>query len=269
MSGSHDFDRGAYLRRINLVDPVSVSEAGLLRLSRAQLFTIPFENMDIQLGRRLALDPAALFCKIILGHRGGYCFELNTLFRTALLSFGFEARPVLARVRLRGEIHGRDHLITLVRIDGRDMLVDVGFGASGLRAPLPLEPGYTTTQDNIRFRLLDDGDYGFLLQTENRDGWQNLYSFDTGLVCDSDIEISNHFTETHHRSSFVRFRIAHLPHPEGGASLLDFSLRLVRGGGEESLVVDPGPAYLKMLETCFGIRLDAAYEELRRLPDEV
>lgn len=263
----YEFDQEAYLERIKQVGSIPVTETGLARLCRAQLFTIPFENMDIQLGRKLDLRPHSLFRKIIVGRRGGYCFELNTLFRTALLAFGFEARSALARVRRRGEITGRSHLITLVQYRGRDFIVDVGFGASGLRAPLPLEPGYTTNQDGFRFRLSEDGGFGYLLQIEYQNEWQDLYSFDTCVVTDADIAMSNHFTETHPSSTFVRFRVAHLPAPDGAVSLLNHSLRLIRDGSEELQHIEAGPGYMEMLSDRFGIYLDADYEDFKALSD--
>lgn len=261
------FDQEVYLERLKLAGPIPVSETGLERLCRAQLYAIPFENMDIQLGRRLDLHPRSLFRKIILGRRGGYCFELNTLMRTALLAFGFEVRSALARVRRRGEITGRSHLITLVRDQGRDFIVDVGFGASGLRAPVPLEPGYTAMQDGFRFRLIEDGEFGNLLQMENQDEWQDIYSFDTGIVTAADIQMSNHFTETHPNSTFVRFRVAHLPNPGGATSLLNHSLRLIQDGREELQYVEAGPGYMEMLKARFGIQLDATYKDFKALPD--
>jgi N-hydroxyarylamine O-acetyltransferase len=261
----NEFDWEVYLERINLTGPISVSEAGLTRLCRAQLFAIPFENMDIQLGRKLDLHPRSLFHKIVLGRRGGYCFELNTLMRTALLAFGFEARSALARVRRRGEVTGRSHLITLVRNRGRDFIVDVGFGASGLRAPMPLEPGYMTVQDGFHFRLIEDGGFGNLLQIEHQEGWQDVYSFDTGIVTAADIQMSNHFTETHPHSTFVRFRVAHLPNPGGATSLLNHSLRLIQDGREELQNIEAGPEYMEMLKARFGICLDANYEDFKAL----
>ena len=263
----NEFDRETYLERIHLAGPIPVSEAGLLRLCRAQLFTIPFENMDIQLGRKLDLRPHSLFRKIVMGRRGGYCFELNTLFRTALSAFGFQARSALARVRLRGEITGRTHLITLVRVGGREFIVDVGFGASCLRAPIPLEPGYMTVQDGSRFRLIEDGGFGNLLQIEHQDEWLDLYSFDTCVVTDADIEMSNHFTETHPHSTFVRHRVAYLPNPEGAVSLLNHSLRLTRDGREDLQHIKAGPGYMEMLGARFDIHLDAGYDDFKVLSD--
>ena len=103
MAGSPTLhDTGAYLERVGLPAPVDVSADGLERLHRAQLFSIPFENFDIHLGRRLDLSPAGLFRKLVLNPRGGYCFEQNTLFQAVLERMGFDVTALAARVRIRG-----------------------------------------------------------------------------------------------------------------------------------------------------------------------
>lgn len=269
MTDAFNFDRDAYLQRIGLQEGISVNVEGLTRLSRAQLFTIAFENFDIQLGRRLDLSPGALFRKLVLNRRGGYCFELNSLFCLALRAFGFTARPALARVRRHGGIHGRTHLLTLVSLQGRDWITDVGFGANGLRAPVPLEAGYISSQDQCRIRLVDGSEFGTIVQVEKEDGWQDIYSFDTGVVCPADIEMSNHFTETHPRSSFVRYRFAFLPTHDGSHSLLDFSLRTVNGEGTRLETLQPGRQYVEKVEAVFAIDLGIDYGDLKPVGQEL
>ena len=97
-----DFDRDAYLRRVGLDSTVSNTEESLEALHRAQTFAIPFENLDIHLGRGVSLAQETLFDKLVNHRRGGYCFELNSLFGMALDAFGFERRPLLARSQRRG-----------------------------------------------------------------------------------------------------------------------------------------------------------------------
>ena len=61
--------------------------------------SIPFENLDVLLGRPISLEPEALFQKLVVERRGGYCFEQNLLFKAALEALGYEVEPHLARVR--------------------------------------------------------------------------------------------------------------------------------------------------------------------------
>ena len=74
----------AYLHRIGVGTPPSPDLAGLEVLHEAHCAAIPFENLDILLGRPIALDLTSLQAKLVAGRRGGYCFEQNTLFAAVL-----------------------------------------------------------------------------------------------------------------------------------------------------------------------------------------
>src|SRR5262249_47875451 len=151
----------------------------------------------------------------------GYCFELNGLFLMASHAFGFEARPLLARVHLRGEPTARTHELILVTIHGREWIADVGFGGPGLRAPIPFELNHPTTQDGLTFQLVDAGLYGIMLQSQKGNQWLDLYSFDLGHVFPADIALGNHFTSTHPSSLFTFARVAALPRPNGRVALFN------------------------------------------------
>ena len=258
-----DFDIDAYLDRVGLDAMVPDTGDGLETLHRAQVYSIPFENFDIQLGRGISLEPGDLFEKMVQHPRGGYCFELNGLFLLALQQAGFSARPLLARVHLRGEPSGRTHQLSLVTINGRDWIADVGFGSDGLRAPVPLEPGTESNQDGYAYRLTTVDPFGIMLQLRQNEIWQDLYSFDMGHVCPQDIILSNHYTATHPGSFFTWARVANLPKRSGRVSLMDFSLTESRHGKLLETTLTPGPAYLDALMQYFGIRLDAGYDSLR------
>ena len=76
----HRFDRDSYLHRINCAGEIIPTVDCLKALQHAHLYTIPFENFDILLGRDINLEPEVLFHKMVHKKRGGYCFELNGLF---------------------------------------------------------------------------------------------------------------------------------------------------------------------------------------------
>lgn len=255
----------AYLKRLNYSGSIQPTEDRLEALHRAQVSTLPFENFDILLGRGIALEPAALCDKLVHRARGGYCFELNGLFLMALQAIGFAARALLARVHLTGTPSGREHQLTLVTLQGREWIADVGFGGLGPRTPMPLELNRSTTHDGQTFRLLDAGPFGTMLQTQKKAQWLNLYSFDLEHVFPADIVCGNHFTSTHPSSFFTIARVAALPTPQGRVSLFNRTLRTVTPQGEQVQELAEGQAYLDALKTHFGIELDASYEALRPL----
>ncbi len=264
-----DFDREAYLNRIGLDDTVSSTKAGLEALHRGQTFNIPFENFDIHLGRGISLTPQVLFNKLVNHSRGGYCFELNGLFSMALDAFGFERRPLLARVHLREELTSRAHLLNLIHLDGRDWIADPGFGAVQLRAPMPLERDRIDTQGGLKFRLIDGGEFGTMLQFLDDEVWKDWYSFDMEHVWPIDIEMGNYFTSTHPDVFFTRSRIAVRTNPFGKVTLMDFCLREFSDGDVTETILEPGPAYIKSLETKFGIVIDEPYGALKPIGSEV
>ncbi len=135
-------DVSGYLRRICHRGPVRPDAVTLVALHRAHLATVPYENLDIQLGRPLSLAPEALYDKIVRRRRGGFCFELNGAFGLLLAAIGFPVRHVAGA--LHRDRHGEEawgnHLALLVGTGTGSFLADVGFG-DGFLAPLPLAVG--------------------------------------------------------------------------------------------------------------------------------
>jgi len=255
----------AYLERIGVDSAISISEDCLEQLHRSHAYTIPFENFDILLGRGIDLSLERLFQKIIFESRGGYCFELNGLYLQLLLALGFRAKPLLARVHTRGTPSGRNHQLSLVELNGREWIADVGFGADGLRAPIPFEIDRINEQDNQQFRLVDSPPYGTMLQLLEEDQWQNLYSFDLEYVCMADIYSGNHYTSTSPYSFFTWSRVATLPSETGRTSLNDFQLKVISSNSIESIELEDNETYLDHIKKHFGIIINEPYEKIRPL----
>jgi len=262
-----DFDRDAYLQRINYDGEIIPTLDQLKALHHAQLYTIPFENFDILLGRDINLEHGALFNKIVHNKRGGYCFELNGLFLMALKAFGFDACALLGRVHITGTPTGRGHQIELVTIQGRQWIADVGFGGDTPRAPIPLELNQPTFHDGQKVRLVDSDPFGIMLQILKGDQWQDLYSFDLGHVCQADIDYGNHFNSTHPSALFTFARVAAIPVHNGVITLFNNTLTKVTGEKEHVRELAEGQVYLDALKIHFGIELDAPYEDLRPMPE--
>lgn len=268
MSHETSFDADAYLARVGLDRPPGVDEEGLRLLHHAQFHAIPFENLDIQLGRGIDLDPDRLFDKLVHRRRGGYCFELNGLLLRALRHFGFEARPLLARVHLGPTPSGRTHQITLVELRGRRWTVDAGFGAGGPRVPLLLEDGWRHDAPHWSFALEERPPWGTLLRSRGDGEWKDSYSFDLAHVCPADIEVGNHFTSTSPHTHFTRNRVVSRPTADGRLSLLDFVVTEVAGDVTTKAGVEPGEPYLELLRDRFGLELGVPYDALRPLPED-
>ena len=127
-------DLSTYFRRIGYRGVARPDLLTLRRLLRAHVLSVPFENLDVQLGRPLGTDPADAYEKIVLRRRGGWCYEQNGLFGWALSAIGYDVTRVAAAVMRveRGAVSEANHLALLVRMPGSvdTWLADVGFGGS-------------------------------------------------------------------------------------------------------------------------------------------
>src|SRR5262249_40888697 len=122
-------DLDAYRQRIGYTGELAPTRAVLEALHLAHATHVPFENLDIQLGRPIRIDLESLQSKLVCGRRGGYCFELNTLFAAVLERTGFRVTRLAARVRLSAtRLLPRTHMLLRVEAGGAAYLADVGFG---------------------------------------------------------------------------------------------------------------------------------------------
>jgi N-hydroxyarylamine O-acetyltransferase len=208
-----EFDLDAYLARIGL-DAAGPPSLALLRaIVTAHTATIPFENLDIILGRPIRLDVGSVQAKLVGTNRGGYCFEQNTLLRAALEQLGFAVSSLMARVVIGAApdaITPRTHMLLRVDLAEGAHLADVGFGNLTPTAPLSLagdEPQPTGHED-YRLRPLDGET---LLQARLGAEWQSLYRFSAAPSHPIDHEVGNWFTSTKPDGLFTASVIAARP----------------------------------------------------------
>jgi N-hydroxyarylamine O-acetyltransferase len=251
-----------YLARIGLQTKVEADLNGLHVLQDHHMRNVPFENLDVILGRPLGLSPGALFQKIVMRKRGGYCFELNTLYGTMLSEIGFAPVPMLARVWLRDppETPPRTHLVNRVRIDGEDWISDVGFGGRAARVPLKIEEGYEVDDGDGRIRIRKDEDFGYRISRLQDGAWSDQYTVETDAAHMADILSGNHWTETHPESHFRHGIGVGLFTAEGRTSFYEGVLTH-RGKNTRSRNILGLDATLDVLETEFGLELDLTQKE--------
>src|SRR5690242_9646293 len=128
-------DVRAYLDRIGYSGGIEATAENLRALHRAHLLTVPFENLDISVGRKIVVDQEAILKKIVELRRGGFCYELNGAFAALLRALGFRVTLLSARVARESGDEGPefDHLALLVDLED-PWLADVGFGELFLQA---------------------------------------------------------------------------------------------------------------------------------------
>jgi N-hydroxyarylamine O-acetyltransferase len=255
----------AYLSRIGLSARPAVDPAGLKALQQAQRMAIPFENLDIPLGRGISLDPDTVFDKLVTRRRGGYCFEQNQLLARALEALGFETRVILGRVWLfaQDQTPPRTHTFNLVTLDGVPWIADAGFGG-GDAPPMPLvADAIVTTGHGTAHRLVERSDHGWMLERDAGQGFRPQFSFTPDPVAPIDLEMSNHWTSSWPKSRFVTERIANILLPDGVASLMNRTLTQTIGTVTTSVEISDAAMLQDRLSEIFGI--DLSHDEVAAL----
>ncbi len=223
-------DIAAYLARIGFTGPADPSAETLRRLHVAHLFTVPFENLDISLGRKITCDEERFFHKIVELRRGGFCYELNGALAALLRELGFRVTLLSARVsREDGSASAEfDHLVLRVDLD-EPWLADVGFGDSFLE-PLRLKPEIEQEQGERRFRMVAVGEVMIVQGQLSDKAWKPQYQFTQTPHVLGEFEPRCQFQQTSPDSHFTRQRICTLPLRDGRITLSD--LKLIRTTGQ-------------------------------------
>lgn len=273
----------AYLGRIGLSAPPPATPEGLALVQQAHRQAITFENLDIMLGRGVAISSDAVFAKLVTRRRGGYCFEQNRLFADMLAELGLPSRPLLARVLLgpaAGEIPPRTHTLLTLDIGGERWIADAGFGGSYV-PPLRLADGSeAATADGARHRLRRIGNAGsvpgeWLLERAGQHGatdgraephgeWQAQYAFDVTPAEQGDLEQANHWTATRPATRFTTLHVVSIALPGGFAAMTDRQLSLSQGDEAERREIADAADYRITLREKFA--LDLGEDEISRLP---
>jgi N-hydroxyarylamine O-acetyltransferase len=250
-------DLDAYLRRVGHAGDTAPTAQTLAALHRAHLAAIPFENVDVALGRGVAVDLDSVQAKLVARRRGGYCYEHGVLFAAALERLGYDVERMLARVG--GEELERPraptHMTLRVTTGGERWLADVGFG-SGVLEPLPFDDGAPHTQGGWAFALVSTGPRSWALRERRGGEWIQRYGFDEQQLHAADVVMANHFTSTFERSPFVGRLVVVRRDEESIRSLIDCRLTVERPDGslDERDVGDDELADL--LRGTFGIPLN-------------
>ncbi|MFE7514061.1 arylamine N-acetyltransferase [Streptomyces sp. NPDC057540] len=256
-----ELDLDAYLARIGYDIGCDGELAPDLRtltaLHRAHVTAIPFENLDVALGRDIPLDLKSVQAKLIGRRRGGYCYEQNSLFAAVLERIGFHVAGRGARNRSRGAtLPPVTHALLAVTVEGEQWLADVGFGWQGPVEPVPLRDGARVEQSGWTFGIAVEDEGVHVLRALRPEGWTDLYAFSPQSLYPGDFLIMNHYSSSHPLSRFLGQVVVQKPGADVRASLLRERLSTLHvdgGTGERNV----GVAELaEVLEAEFGIELD-------------
>ena len=235
-------------------------------LHRSHMLTVPFENLDIHLGRAIVLDEEAFFDKIVRHRRGGFCYELNGLFAAMLRQLGYDLDLLSARVSDHKGHFGQefDHLVLLVRIGGRQYIADVGFGDS-FREPLELEGNEQLSGEYIYF--IDRTPQGLILLRKEDGAWSEKFIFTPQPRRLEEFADMCVYHQTSPQSSFPRSRICSRATPEGRITLSGMKLIVTANGQRNERELESEQEYEAALREHFGIDLpNAAWKPPSKAP---
>jgi len=262
-------DVDAYLGRVGYDGELTPTAETLHRLHRAHVAAIPFENLDVVLGRGVSLDMEAMQDKLLRRGRGGYCYEHNLLFAALLERVGFAVSRLTARIRMGGDgPRASGHMLLRVEAEGSPWLADVGFGGQRLLEPIPLKDGATSRQGGWAYRLDREDAGAWALRVWRPDGWFDLYGFTLEPRYHGDYVVYNHYTSTSPNSPFVRGVVAMRTGRRRRRTLIGrrFTTAYPDGSTERRELAGDEP--IGVLSGTFGIVLDPEEEaHLRSIYD--
>jgi len=254
MSAAVDLD--AYLARIGYSGDLRPDFASLRALHRAHLLAVPYENLDVQLGRPMTTDSVAAFDKIVRRRRGGWCYEMNGAFGLALDAAGFRVTRLAGAVlrEALGAANHASHLVLKVDLAAETWLADVGYGDGPIE---PFQPGETPYVQR-----------GFAFERERlEDGWWRMRnhrhaprSFDVRLEPADETELADRCVglQTSPTSVFVQNAIVQRHTSDGLVLMRNRTLRRIWPDRIEEQLIDSADQYMSLLAEIFGLELPEA-----------
>ncbi|HET9168485.1 MAG TPA: arylamine N-acetyltransferase [Actinospica sp.] len=267
-------DIDGYLARLGVERPERPNLAWLFAVHRAHMERVPYENLEIQLGRATTVDPAASIGRIARG-RGGYCFHLNGALGTLLAAVGYDVTRHLGEVRGASTDQASteltiNHQVLTVACEGETWFVDAGLGDAPYE-PMPLRAGQVA-QGPFTYGLEPwDGRAG---------GWRFVHdprqeSFTSMVFAPEPVE-PGAFAAAHLRlstapdSDFVRALVAGRRHALGADVLRGKVLYRIEGSGVTREQIDVRADWYALLADVFGLRLtDVGEAERARLWERI
>jgi N-hydroxyarylamine O-acetyltransferase len=253
-----------YLAAVGLerVDP---SLEFLSALTRCHVGEFAFSSIGPRLGDQLPIDLDSLFDRIVVRRRGGYCFEHNGLLFEVLTDLGFAPRLQMARVVLGRDIHpGLTHRVARVVLDGREFVVDVGFGPMGPPHPVPMAAG-AARDELLRagYRIHSTTGGVHELQHVVDGSWFTLYRFDDVTYGQADAEVGHFYSHLHPEAVFVNNLVASRILDDEVRSLRNHDYWVIRDAGTTSERIAGAERLHALLTQELGLQVTV--EECERL----
>ena len=229
----------------------------LNEITRRHAAQFAFSSVGPMLGDELPLDLESLYRRIVVQRRGGYCFEQNGLLYEILRELGFDANLYLGRVIYNQDIHpGLTHRISLVEIDAKQYIADVGFGPLGPQLPVCMS-GKESRESFRTFRIAENNPGEFHMQTLVDGAFFTLYKFELTRYGMADCEVGHFYSHKHPRATFVNHLVVSRIMDNEVRSLRNREYWLIGPSGKQKHGIGDGAQLREILDTMFGISINA------------
>ena len=226
-----NFTLEKYFSRIAYNGKPKKDIATVTEIMQNQLFSVPFENLDVQAGKIVSLVPEEIVEKILVRNRGGYCYEVNGLFAMALQELGLDYTFVAARPMIYPVRRPKTHMAIVGEVEGEKWLIDLGFGSNSIRKPMRLNLlDVEVMQDGYLFMLCKADESKYRLKAFVEGEWVDQYEFDLYPQEWIDFTPANHLNSTHPDAIFVKKLLIVLHNPTGRVILMGDTIKTVSNG---------------------------------------
>lgn len=247
----------AYLHRIGL-DAAPAADLPTLRtVHRAHVEAIPYENLDVQLGRPVTRDVAAAFDKIVTLRRGGWCYEMNGLLAWALEEIGFRVRRLAGAVgrAAGGDATVGNHLVLLIDLDGEIWLADAGFGDGLIEPTLLREGAFEVGPLTCRLNRIEGGWWRY---SNDPSGAAPSFDFHADVSDDTLLDAACVRLQTDPESPFVQTAVVQRWRDGEHASLRGRVLTTVSASGAAKATIADAATYVAVLRDRLALDLPEA-----------
>lgn len=248
----------SYLKRINYHQPLKADKETLFQIHEAHLYHIPFENLNIQYDIPIVLTKEALYQKVMEEKRGGFCYEMNGLFRELLNEIGYKTALIAASVIDKHGVvgHKYDHAALIVDLEKR-WLVDVGFGGDSFVWPKELKLGVVQRDmhDFYKFEKYNEHQW-MLLQSGDGEHFTKQYIFSFEEEQLQNFEEQCQLKQTKEDGYFKMNLICTKATPEGRISIFNDRLTIKDRRGKEFRKIENEAELFNLLATAYGIPIE-------------
>ncbi|KAM4836674.1 arylamine N-acetyltransferase 2-like [Thomomys bottae] len=256
----------------------------LTEILQHQIRAIPFENLNIHCEESMALTLEAIFHQLVTKKPGGWCLQVNQLLYWVLTTMGFETTMLGGYVYISpAKKYSSDmiHLLLQVSINGRDYIVDAGYGSSyQMWEPLELISGKDQSQVPSVFQLTEQKGIWYLDQIRReqyvpveefvnskvleKNKYRKIYSFTLEPRKIEDFETVNTYLQTSPTSGFKITTYCSVQTSEGAYCLVGSILAHRKFSYKDNVDLVEFKTLKEeeiegVLKTIFGISLEIKY----------